>query len=82
MLVQLKGTADGMAGIIRKLRSGGREHVQVGKEGLHMSRTSRANDEELAKWLRVALCGDETDMADETREARQYLFRGPPWTSR
>ena len=28
-----------------------------------MSRTSRANDAELA-----ALCGDETDMADDTRQ--------------
>ena len=47
-----------------------------------MSRTSRANDAELAKWLEAVLCGDETDMADDTREAEQDWFPGPPWTSR
>ena len=30
---------------------------------------SRANDAEVAKWLEAVLSADETDMADETREA-------------
>ena len=30
----------------------------------------------------AVLCGDETDMADDTREAEQDWFQGPLWTSR
>ena len=82
MLGQLKGTTHGMAEFIRRLWSGRRKHVQLGKEEVNMSRASRANDAELAKWLEAVLCGDETDMVGDTREAEQCWFRGPPWTSR
>ena len=30
----------------------------------------------------AVLCGDETDMADDTREAEQDWFQGLPWNSR
>ena len=56
--------------------------MPLGKEEMNMSRTSRANDAELAKWLEAVLCGDETDMVDKIREAEQCWFHGPPWISR
>ena len=72
---------DVVAEMIRRPPRRRRKLVQLLQKVMGMSRTSRVNDVQLAKWLEAVLCGDETDMADDTREAGPCRFQGPLWAS-